>query len=139
MFELFEFPIFDEKTISTIVRHTVCPCHEHEIVIFLCNNTFSSKDKIWLFFQDIYLPWKGQFRFLVDETTIYHVFSRRLARATFPFIANSFVHGTSKPPRNIVEHFFFPVALHVIFLPCTMKYFARQMSRRRLATVIQSS
>ena len=73
----------------------------------LCNITFSSKDKIWLFFQDIYLPWKGQFRFLVDETTL-HVFSRRLAGATFPFIANSFVQGNSKPLRNIVEHFFLP-------------------------------
>ena len=56
--------------------------------------------------------------------------------AIFPFIVNSYVHGTSKPPRNILERFFFPVTLHVIFPPCTMKYFARQvMSLGRWPTI----
>ena len=62
-----------------------------------------------------------------------------MAAAAFPSIANSYVHGTSRPPRSILERFLFPVTLHVIVPLCTMKYFARQeMSLGRWPTVIPS-
>ena len=85
---------------------------------------------------------------VVAETRLYHVLSRHfslslrrrmIAAAAFPFISNSYVQGTSRPPRNIFECFFFPVTLHLIVPPCTIKYLARQeMSLGRWPTVIPS-
>ena len=56
----------------------------------------------------------------------------------FPFISNSYRQGTSRPPRNVLNvfFFFFPVTLHLIVSLFTMKNLARQeMSFGRMPTV----
>ena len=131
--------ISDKKTISIIVRHTVCPCYEHEIVTFCVIILFLLKTKFGYSLRHLFAPERAaSFSSRWGDTL--PCFLEALGRGHFSF------HNKLVCPRHLqtaAQHrrafFFFPVALHVIFPPCTMKCFARQMSRRWLAPVIQSS